>query len=86
MATIESQFLENSLLDKQPSGLQNLYEKDLFARTQTLSSGYKTVFTMYAIEGYSHKEIAARLGISESTSKSQFSRAKAAFRTIVQAR
>jgi RNA polymerase sigma factor (sigma-70 family) len=86
MATVGSEVLENSLSDKQPTGLQNLYEKDLFASTRTLSSGYKTVFHMYAIEGYSHKEIATRLGISESTSKSQFSRAKAALRTMVQDR
>ncbi|MFI5164884.1 MAG: RNA polymerase sigma factor [Bacteroidia bacterium] len=38
--------------------------------------GFRTVFNMYAIEGYSHKEIADQLGISEGTSKSQYSRAK----------
>jgi len=86
IATIGSEFVENSLSDKQPSGLENLYNNDLLAITRTLSVGYKTVFHMYAIEGYSHKEIATKLGISESTSKSQFSRAKAVLRTIVQAR
>jgi RNA polymerase sigma-70 factor (ECF subfamily) len=49
-----------------------------------LSSGYKTVFRLYAVEGYSHKEIATQLGITESTSKSQFSRAKALLRTSLQ--
>ncbi len=42
-----------------------------------LPVGFRTVFNMYAIEGYSHQEIAARLGINETTSRSQFSRARA---------
>lgn len=43
---------------------------------QELPIGYKTVFNLYAIEGYSHLEIAKKLEISESTSKSQLSRAR----------
>lgn len=42
-----------------------------------LPTGYRTVFNLYAIEGYSHAEIAEQLGISENTSKSQLSRARA---------
>jgi len=61
-----------------------LYEKDLIKRSQTLSEGYRTVFSLYAIDGYSHKEIASKLGITESTSKSQFSRAKALLRNMLQ--
>jgi RNA polymerase sigma-70 factor (ECF subfamily) len=38
--------------------------------------GYKTIMNLYAIEGYSHKEIAQLLGIAESTSRSQYSRAR----------
>jgi len=41
-----------------------------------LPDGYKTVFVMYAIEGYKHKEISELLGISESTSKSQLFKAR----------
>jgi len=41
-----------------------------------LPKGYRTVFNMYVIEGYSHKEIADRLKISENTSKSQLSKAR----------
>lgn len=44
---------------------------------QELPTGYRVVLNMYAIEGYSHKEIAEELKISESTSRSQFTRAKA---------
>jgi RNA polymerase sigma factor (sigma-70 family) len=50
---------------------------DLFKLVQALPVGYRTVFNMYAIEGYSHAEIAQKLSISEGTSKSQLSRARA---------
>ena len=43
---------------------------------QNLSPAYKTVFNMYVVEGYSHKEIAEELGISEGTSKSNLAKAK----------
>jgi RNA polymerase sigma factor (sigma-70 family) len=42
-----------------------------------LSPGYRTVFNLYVVEGYSHKEIGNILDISEGTSKSQLARAKA---------
>lgn len=54
----------------------SLQTRDLLALIQTLPKGYKTVFNLYAIEGYSHKEIAEQLGVSENTSKSQYSRAR----------
>ncbi|MFN5983637.1 MAG: RNA polymerase sigma factor [Fluviicola sp.] len=47
---------------------------------QSLPDGYRVVFNMFAIEGYSHKEIAETLGVSENTSKSQYSRARALLR------
>ena len=43
-----------------------------------LPDGYRIVFNMYAIEGYSHKEIAEHLNISESSSRSQLARARVA--------
>lgn len=51
--------------------------QDLMKLIQNLADGYRVVFNMYAIEGYSHKEIADTLGISEGASKSQLSRARA---------
>ena len=51
-------------------------EKELLKMIQHLPDGYRTVFNMYVIEGYSHKEIADMLEISEGTSKSQLSKAK----------
>lgn len=50
--------------------------KDLLLLVQQLPPGYRTVFNLYAIEGYSHKEIAVLLDISEGASKSQLSRAR----------
>jgi RNA polymerase sigma-70 factor (ECF subfamily) len=47
---------------------------------QKMPTGYKVVFNMFAVEGYSHQEIAEQLGISESTSKSQYLRARAYLR------
>jgi RNA polymerase sigma-70 factor (ECF subfamily) len=54
----------------------HLEAEDLMKLVQKLPLGYRTVFNLYAIEGYSHKEIAQLLGISENTSKSQLSRAR----------
>ncbi|HEY4799471.1 MAG TPA: RNA polymerase sigma factor [Bacteroidia bacterium] len=54
----------------------NINEQDLLKMIQKLPIGFRTIFNMYAIEGYSHKEIAELLSISEGTSKSQYSRAK----------
>jgi RNA polymerase sigma factor (sigma-70 family) len=54
----------------------HLEAEDLLKMIQELPAGYRLVFNMYAIDGYSHKEIAGQLGISENTSKSQLSRAR----------
>lgn len=51
--------------------------QDLMKIIQKLADGYRVVFNMYIIEGYTHKEIAETLGISEGASKSQLSRARA---------
>jgi len=56
--------------------IDQLEVKDLLKMIQELATGYRLVFNMYAIEGYSHKEIAKKLNISESSSKSQLSRAR----------
>ena len=48
-----------------------------------LPTGYRTVFNLYAIEGYSHAEISEQLGINESTSKSQLHRARALLQQMV---
>lgn len=63
--------------------ISNLEAKDLLAIIQTLSPGYKMVFNLYAIEGYSHKEIGEMLNISEGASKSQLSRARTILKEMV---
>jgi len=54
----------------------DLGAEDIFSLILELPTGYRTVFNMHLIEGYSHKEIAALLGITESTSKSQLNKAR----------
>jgi RNA polymerase sigma factor, sigma-70 family len=53
---------------------------ELYRVMNDLPAGYRMVFNLYAVEGYKHKEIAKILGIDTNTSKSQYSRAKAAIR------
>ncbi len=48
-----------------------------------LPDGYRVVFSLYAVEGYDHEEIAQILGVTEATSKSQYSRAKARLREML---
>jgi RNA polymerase sigma factor (sigma-70 family) len=74
---------ENSLETKYLSILDDLAERDIIQLIQQLSPGYRTVFNMYVVEGYTHKEIAEALGISEGTSKSQLSRAKSILQELV---
>lgn len=74
---------ENSIEGKSLSALDDLAEKDILALVRQLSPGYRTVFNMYVVEGYTHKEIGDMLGISEGTSKSQLSRAKVILQDMV---
>jgi RNA polymerase sigma factor (sigma-70 family) len=60
--------------------MTGLETKDLLKLIQQLPDGYRVVFNMYVIEGYSHKEIGEQLAISEGASKSQLSRARALLR------
>ena len=62
--------------DELPSQNQNIGYKELMKLVMELPPGFRTVFNMYAIEGYSHKEIGEALGITETTSRTQLSRAR----------
>lgn len=53
-----------------------LYNRDIIECIRSLPIGYRTVLNLFAIEGYSHKEIASMLEIEESTSRSQYTRAR----------
>lgn len=64
----------------------DLAVEDLMNLINSLPIGYRTVFNMYAIEGYSHQEIADKLQISENTSKSQLSRARVHLQKMINIR
>ena len=66
----------NLITDTDPTVLDKISANDLMECIARLPDGYRTVFNLYAIEGYSHAEIAEMLTISESTSRSQFMRAR----------
>ena len=57
--------------------------KQVVTSVRQLPIGYRTVLNLYAIEGFSHKEIAQMLDIEESTSRSQYTRAKAMLEDIL---
>ena len=58
------------------NGLQQMQASDITRMIEKLPTGYRTVFNLFAVEGYAHKEIAEMLGISESTSKTQLKKAR----------
>jgi len=60
----------------QSKAFSNFHMEELLKMIKELPTGCQTVFNLFAIEGYSHKEIAVMLEVSEGTSKSQFARAR----------
>ena len=61
---------------KEVDAVSQCTEKEILEAVQQLSPVYRTVFNLYAIEGYPHKDIAQRLGITESTSRSNLLKAR----------
>ena len=59
-----------------PTEIEDIGYKELMKMIASMPPGFRTVFNMYVLEGYSHKEIAESLGISEATSRSQLQRAR----------
>lgn len=74
----EATDLDNTSELVQPDStvISDLSAAELMKLVQELPAGFRTVFNMFAIEGYSHKEISEMLNITESTSRSQFTRAR----------
>jgi len=68
---------QNQLIDHEANVFNQLAAKDMLEMIRAMPAGYRAVFNLYAIEGYTHKEISDMLNISEGTSKSQFARARA---------
>ena len=81
-----SEVQENTIEDFELNVLDSMAEKDIIFLVNELSPGYKAVFNMHVIEGYSHKEIAHILGITEGTSKSQLARAKGVLKKSLEKR
>jgi RNA polymerase sigma-70 factor (ECF subfamily) len=65
-----------AIADTSESALDSLAADELMALIAKLPAGYRLVFNLYVLEEYTHQEIAAELGISEGTSKSQLARAR----------
>lgn len=64
--------------------LSEMNAEDILKKISQLPTGFRVVFNMYAIEGYSHKEIGEQLGISESSSRSQLARARQSLMQAIQ--
>ncbi len=71
------------LSTNEPDAVSNCGEKEILEAIQKLSPAYRTVFNMYVIEGYSHKEIADKLDISESTSRSNLVKARLKLQALI---
>ena len=76
--------IEEALIEPNYGQANYLFEEqELLEMINNLPVGYRTVFNLYAIEGYSHKEIAEQMEINENTSKSQLSRARSILKNEV---
>ena len=67
---------ENKIADENTNIFNLVEAKELLEIIKSMPTGYRTVFNLYAVEGYTHKEIALMMNINEGTSKSQYARAK----------
>lgn len=68
--------IENFIVSHEETAIQQMSADDIMNCIASLADGYRTIFNLYAIEGYNHAEIAELLGITEATSRSQFMRAR----------
>lgn len=74
----------NSEITTEDNAIDQLELIDLLNLIRKLPTGFRTVFNLYAIEGYNHREIGELLNISENTSKSQYSRARIILRNMIE--
>ena len=68
--------IARNVTGSETSALQDMSYKELLDVVADLPPGFRTVFNLFLVEGYSHKEISEILGISEATSRSQLQRAR----------
>ncbi|MEN9919027.1 MAG: hypothetical protein RL662_1463 [Bacteroidota bacterium] len=76
LITEDIENIADSIADETGEDLEQLTETELLKMVQDLPPGYRSVFNLYVIEEYSHKEISETLGIAEGTSRSQYIRAR----------
>ena len=69
-----------------PDAISQMSAQDILNCLQKLTPSYRTVFNLYVIEGYSHKEISEKLDISESTSRSNLVKARGKLKTLLEAK
>jgi RNA polymerase sigma-70 factor (ECF subfamily) len=74
---------ESNNEDEKDIDPEHMEVKQIHKAMDLLPEGYRVIFSLYLIEGYDHGEIAQIMGITESTSKSQFSRAKQKIKEII---
>ena len=71
---------------READAISQYTENEILEAVQTLSPAYRTVFNLYVIEGYSHREIAEMLDITESTSRSNLVKARSKLKALLTAR
>lgn len=81
MDTIDNEHLDIPISD---NSFDTMNAKELMGLLERLPVGYRTVFNLFAIEGYSHKEIGDELGIDEGTSRSQLAKARKALQELIE--
>ncbi len=78
------QIREDDFIESNEIGIEDdLTGRELLELIANLPDGYRTVFNMYVVEGYSHSEISAILNITEGTSRSQLFKAKAMLKQMI---
>jgi RNA polymerase sigma-70 factor (ECF subfamily) len=81
--SVEMEKAEHQVESDDISPFEQLSANDLLGYIAHLPDGYRTIFNLYAIEGYAHTEIAEELGISEGTSRSQYARARVLLKKMI---
>lgn len=71
------------LKSREPSALESISAAEIIEAMKQMSSIYRTIFNMFVVEGFSHKDIAKKLGISESTSRSNLVKARKKLKHIL---
>ena len=83
LAIEESGQLNTEMEEEIPEPRRTISTKELLQALETLPMGYRMVFNLHVVDGYTHKDIGEKLGISEGTSKSQLAKAKDQLKKIL---